>query len=213
MANKLPYMLSPGLIPKIFEKIHNARRPERFTQDFLETKLSHSGGSARAIIPLLKRLNFLGSDGVPTRLYDQLRNPETQAGAVAEGMRIAFKEIFDRNEYAYDLSREKLTNLIVEITGSAKDERTTQAVASTFLAMRDLADFEFDQSDNTHRDNGPEIATNGISSYNQRPVNSDEPDNVELRIGYTINLNLPETTDPDVFNAIFKSLKENLLKN
>ena len=38
-------------------------------------------------------------------------------------------------------------------------------------------------------------------------------DNVELKVGYTINLNLPETNDPEVFNAIFKALRENLLKN
>jgi hypothetical protein len=33
-----------------------------------------------------------------------------------------------------------------------------------------------------------------------------------LNLSYTINLNLPETSDVEVFNAIFKSLKENLLK-
>jgi len=102
MAAKLPYMVSTGLIPKIFEKIQNARRPERFTQDFLETKLGHGGGSARPIIPLLKRMGFLGSDGVPTSLYDQFRNTETQGFAVAEGMRNAFGELFDRNEYVYE---------------------------------------------------------------------------------------------------------------
>lgn len=60
MVGKLPYMLSVGLIPKIFEKIQNARRPDRFTQDFLETKLGHSGGSARAIIPLAKTTRIFG---------------------------------------------------------------------------------------------------------------------------------------------------------
>ena len=89
MAVKLPYMLSTSLIPKILEKIQNARRPDRFTQDFLETKLGHGGGSARPFIPLLKRMGFLGSDGVPTSLYDQFRNTETQANAVAEGMKNA----------------------------------------------------------------------------------------------------------------------------
>ena len=77
MIAKIPYMLSTGLIPRILEKIQNARRPERFTQDFLETKLGHSGGSARPIIALLKRMGFLGSDGVPTSLYGQFRNTET----------------------------------------------------------------------------------------------------------------------------------------
>lgn len=35
---------------------------------------------------------------------------------------------------------------------------------------------------------------------------------VGLRLRYTINLNLPATTDVAVFNAIFKSLKEHLLE-
>lgn len=34
-----------------------------------------------------------------------------------------------------------------------------------------------------------------------------------LNLGYTINLNLPATSDPAVFNAIFKSLKEHLLRD
>jgi hypothetical protein len=33
-----------------------------------------------------------------------------------------------------------------------------------------------------------------------------------FNLSYTINLNLPETADVEVFNAIFKSLKEHLLK-
>jgi hypothetical protein len=33
-----------------------------------------------------------------------------------------------------------------------------------------------------------------------------------LSLGYTINLNLPATSDIAVFNAIFKSLREHLLR-
>jgi hypothetical protein len=33
-----------------------------------------------------------------------------------------------------------------------------------------------------------------------------------LNLSYTINLNLPETSDVEVFNAIFRSLKDNLLR-
>ena len=35
---------------------------------------------------------------------------------------------------------------------------------------------------------------------------------VEMNLSYTINLNLPATSDISVFNAIFRSLKEHLLK-
>lgn len=44
--------------------------------------------------------------------------------------------------------------------------------------------------------------------------NSNSQDGAETRLGlsYTINLNLPATSDIAVFDAIFKSLKENVLK-
>lgn len=34
----------------------------------------------------------------------------------------------------------------------------------------------------------------------------------DLNLSYTINLVLPKTDDPAVFNAIFKSLRDNLLR-
>ena len=214
MAAKLPYMLSTGLVPKILGKIQEARRPERFTQDFLETKLGHRGGSARAVIPLLKRMGFLGSDGIPTPLYDQFRNPATQGHAVAKGMKQAFVEIFERNEYAYELSRERLTGLIVEITGSEKSDRNTQATVGTFLALSELADFE-GQVPEPPVHTSPNAVTATDQDLTDEKILPARPaaDNVGLHVGYTINLNLPETNDPDVFNAIFKALRENLLRN
>lgn len=207
-------MVSVGLIPKIFEKIQNARRPERFTQDFLETKLGHSGGSSRAIIPLLKRMGFLGSDGVPTGLYDQFRNSETQAYAVAQGMRNAFNELFERNEYVYEMSRDKLTGLVLEVTGAAKDDRTTQAIVGTFMALKEFADFEADVDAKAQDEEKKQPAeSRSTEIQRERRVDLPNAEGVELRVGYTINLNLPETSDPDVFNAIFRSLRENLLKN
>ena len=44
------------------------------------------------------------------------------------------------------------------------------------------------------------------------PPRSDQTHRLGLNLAYTINLNLPATSDIAVFNAIFKSLKENLLK-
>ena len=217
MIAKLPYMTSTGLIPKILEKIQEARRPDRFTQDFLGTKLGHSGGSARPIIPLLKRMTFLGSDGVPTPLYNQFRNTETQGVAVAEGMRNAFSELFDRNEYVYDLSRDKLVGLIIEITGGKKEDKRTQAIVATFLALKGLADFDAEAPEKRLVESEPEASASMPVSFNDRtalPVNNaDNTEKIELKVGYTINLNLPETNDPEVFNAIFKALRDNLLRN
>ena len=218
MAAKIPYMTSPGLVTKILNKIQEARKPDRFTQDFLETKLGFSGGSARPIIPLLKRMNFLNSDGTPTQLYDRFRNVTTQGPAVADGMRNAYAELFDRNRYAGDLSKEKLKALIVEVTGAAHDDRTVEASLSTFLKLKELADFDAaeDAPDEDHAAamNSP-LAVNGAAQepiYNRPQALNEQTEDVGLNLSYTINLVLPETTNPEVFSTIFKSLKDNLLK-
>lgn len=55
MAQNLPYSTSVGTLEKMLDKIKSASTPERFTQDFVSTKLAMKGGTARAQIPLLKK--------------------------------------------------------------------------------------------------------------------------------------------------------------
>lgn len=212
MQVKLPYLTTPGVIPRIFAKIPEARRPERFTQDFLETKLGFSGGSARAIIPLLKRMEFISGDGTPTRLYDQFRNPTTQRVAQAKGIRNAYSEIFDRNRYAADLSRDKLSSLVFEMTGLEKDSSVAKLVVSTFWTLKEGADFESDLEAQPTEEPPvtSEEAFTPTTTGGSSPMA--EAGGVKLNIGYNINLNLPESTNPEVFNAIFKAIKEHLLK-
>jgi Family of unknown function (DUF5343) len=57
-------MNATGLVTKIFDKIISASQTERFTQDFLKTKLGYDSGSSRPFIPLLKRLGLHSTDVV-----------------------------------------------------------------------------------------------------------------------------------------------------
>ena len=213
MSKSLPYMSSYGLVPKILHKIEEAKTPERFTQDFLETKLGHSGGAARAMIPLLKRIGLLSDGGEPTELYIKFKNPDTQGAAMATALRQGYKELFDRNEYANELSREKLKNLVIEVTGLEHDNSVVRCILSTFEALKEFADFEADP-----REKKPEQGTSVHAAPPQVNIQSEERatpprgSDVGLNLSYTINLNLPETDDIRVFDAIFKSLKENLLE-
>jgi hypothetical protein len=219
-------MVTPGVIPKVLTKIREARRADRFTQDYLETMLGIRGGNARAVIPLLKRMNFLNSDGTPTTLYDRYRNDDMRALALAEGIRKAYDEVFSRNQFAFNLPRDKFASLVTEMTGVAKDSQVAKAVVGTFFTLKDGADFEAKLNE-TSEPNAAEMPDPSAAQPPAPPVQppahpSAQPqfqtpppqqDGVEFRVGYTINLNLPETTNPDVFNAIFKSLKEHLLRN
>ena len=77
--SKVPYVNAYGNISRALDRIQTAATPPRFTQDFLETKLGLSGGSARPLIPFLKRMGFLNTDGTPTDLYRQFRIRQKQA--------------------------------------------------------------------------------------------------------------------------------------
>ncbi|MDN3274756.1 DUF5343 domain-containing protein [Frankia sp. RB7] len=209
MDNKLPYLHVPGSLPKILTKITEVRRPDRFTQDYLETIIGFRGGNYRAIIPLLKRMEFLNGDGSPTTLFDQYRNDDTRAIALATGVRNAFSAIFDRNQFAYALPRDTLASLVTEISGLPKSNSVAKLIVSTFWTLKDGANFE-------SKDEREVVVVEKKTSDHDSPPPPPPPrtdDEVQFRVGYTINLNLPETTNPEVFNAIFKALKEHLLRN
>jgi len=214
-APALPYVLAPGRIPSLLEKNQQAQTPPRFTLDFLDTKLGMKGGSATPLIPLLKRIGLLENDGLPTELYRKYRNPDTAGAALARGLRKGYSELFSRNGYAHELTRDKLTNLVVEITGKEKEDRVVSAIVATFWTLKELANFDGAVEDEELRSTSEENLKPAATPENQKlalpPVRT-PGDGVGLNLSYTINLNLPATDDINVFNAIFKSLKENMLK-
>jgi hypothetical protein len=203
-----PFMNAHGLVTKIFDKIIEASQPERFTIDYLSNKLGFTSGSARPVIALLKRLGFIGSDGTPTVLYARFRNPENRGAAMAEGLRNAFKELYDRSEYVHDLTKDKLKNLVVELSGLKVSDPTVNAIVGTFSNLRAYADFAHMPA----IDDGKKVTVLNKTDDLPPPPPPPAQNGLGLNLSYTINLNLPETTDVEVFNAIFRSLKENLLK-
>jgi hypothetical protein len=206
-----PFINAYGLVTKILDKIIEASQPERFTVDFLKTKLGYDSGSSRPIIPLLKKLNFIGSDGAPTQLYSKFRNPEERGNAMATAMRTAYKEVFDRNEYAQDLTKEKFKNLIVEMTGLQANDPSVGAIVNTWFNLKAYAKFD-GEAKPADGDKGSVTIIKNDENPPPLPPPPPTQNPTGLNLSYTINLNLPETSDVEVFNAIFRSLKENLLK-
>jgi hypothetical protein len=82
-----PFMNGYGTAGKILAKIKEAQTPDRFTLDFLSTKLGFPGGTAKPFISLAKRIGFLETDGRPTDLYKGFRNPSQSKAAMAAAIK------------------------------------------------------------------------------------------------------------------------------
>jgi hypothetical protein len=206
MPETLPYVSTPGTIDNAFQRIKEAATPPRFTNDFVNTVLQIKGGTGAAIPPFLKRIGFLNSDGTPTGLYERLRNPSTSGAAVAEAIRIGYKSLYRTNEYAHKLNDTDLKGLILQVTGLEKDNRVAQLIFGTLKKLKSHAAFDVE----------PEPEPPTVGGEDRTPAPPAFPITAAasargVNLSYTINLNLPATTNIEVFNAIFKSLREHLL--
>lgn len=207
----LRHIPASGTLKRALERLIGPSRPDKFNADFMENVLNLSGGAARATIPIMKRMGFLTSDGVPTDLYAKFRTEGGRPVAALAALRNGFPEIFKRSEYAHTVDDNKLRDIILEITGLKSSDPVALAIKSTFNVVKSFipagADLSGSDDDATAQDHGATGSQNGQSELDEsmgRGKNS-------VGLVYNINIVLPETSDLKVLNAIFRSVRENLL--
>lgn len=207
IKGNLPYSVYPNSIKKALEGIISAERPDKFSSDFMSTVLKITGGSGRPVGPLLKKMQFISSDGTPTDLYSKFKSESARGQAALDGLRNAYGEMFRRNEFVHRAEQNAVKDLIVEITGLNKSDNIVRLIAQTFEIIRGFAD----KSGNPSTDK----ATVGSNDFVEEDGAGGRRRGLEsglLGLSYHINVVLPETENIAVFNAIFRSLRENLLK-
>ncbi|WP_195949863.1 DUF5343 domain-containing protein [Ciceribacter sp. T2.26MG-112.2] len=161
----------------------------------------------RAYIPLLKALGFLSPDGKPTSRYHAYRDHSRSSKVMAEALRDAYADIFLIKETPSNSDR-------AAIVGKFKSYHNTTdnvagLMAKTFLALCDMADFK--DGGVAKKDSGPAQIANipeGMPSGSHRAEHKSTPG-----LHYNIQIHLPATKDVEVYNAIFKSLREHLYDN
>lgn len=194
-------------LSEFFNKIRDAQAPEKFTQQLLKD-WGYKSNNHRAFIPLLKALGFLTADGSPTQRYHDYRNHSVSLSIMASALKDAYSDIF--------LIKEKPTQsdklLIEGKFKSFHNVSTTVAnlMTKTFYSLLELADL----NNNINNSEGFENYETPIDSKYEL-LNTKElkiKDNENLGLHYNIQIHLPATKDLEVYNAIFKSLKEHLIE-
>jgi hypothetical protein len=208
LAN-LPYVTSPGNIDRALTAIKQAAVPERVSKDFVKTILKIPGGSGDQMTTFLKKVGLANSDGTPSELYKKFRNPSQSGAAIAAAIRNAYSSLYIRNEFMHELADEALLGLLVEETGQPHDSNPVKMIFASLKHLKAFADFRLPLDDRA-------VPRTPVSEMIDEPEPRRgevvQPQSLGLNLGYTINLNLPATSDPEVFDAIFKSLKQHLLR-
>lgn len=203
----LPYVTATGNVEKALIAIRAAATPANVTQDFVKTILKIPGGSGNQMSAFLRKIGFVKADGSPSDIYTRFRNDMSMGAAAADALRTGYAPLFTRNEYWYALEDVKLKGLIIEETGEQANSALVVYILGSIKGIKKFASFDKNRTDSA---NGG-IKELALASAPPPASPTAQPQSIGLNLGYTINLNLPATTDIAVFNAIFKSLKENLL--
>lgn len=203
-----PYMVSNNKISMIFDKIYTAAVPNKFTNEFLK-KMGFASSNDRAFTNLLKKLNFVSSDGTPTVIYSDLKDKNIAKTTIANQVRELYSELFTINTNINNASDDEIKGAIARVTG--KEEKDVKRIFATFKTLCDYADFSTNNSSNKsdYKEN-IEIANQNASL--EESVFNNKHDEIKANFHYNIQIHLPATTDISVYNAIFKSIKENLFK-
>lgn len=205
-------MVSQKNIEPIFEKIKSGTPPSKFTTSHLKS-IGFTSSNDRGIIPLLKDLDFLSSDGTPTKRYFKFRDESQSQKVLGEALLDAYEDAFHVAENPNSADRKALEGKFKTEHGSS--DNTASLQAATFLKLLSLADLDAARQTTPPEHSAPsepaELDQGDHTPTPKAPI----PQKLHLTSGlhYNIQIHLPATKEVEVYNAIFKSLKENLIND
>ncbi len=194
------------------QKIIEGTAPEKFSQAHLKG-IGFKSSNDMGIIPVLKDLGFLTGDGSPTQRYHDYRDKSRSREVMAEALHEAYEEVFHVNENPTEADRASIEGKFKSFHNAS--DRVAKEQAKTFFALLDLADL-----DAARRNGAPTGDENqGTEDRGESPDKEAKADTSQVQmpafggLRYNIEIHLPPTKDIEVYNAIFKSLKEHLIED
>lgn len=207
MALSNAYTEAYGKIGEFFAQIRDGQAPPQFTHQFLND-LGFKSNKQRAYIPILKALGFLSPEGKPTQRYKDYRDHSKSKSIMGEAIKEAYSDIFLIKEIPTSADHSTVEGKFKSYHNCS--DNVAINMRRTFFALLDLADLSSKAA-------APEVPS--IESENPPQENSTSngaglgsalPNIQAPGLHYNIQVHLPATKDIEVYNAIFKSLKEHL---
>ena len=206
MALAKSYLTSVKNLAGILDAIKSAQAPDTFTIRFLES-LEFTSSSDRLVISVLKALGYLDGAAKPTDRYFRFLDQTQSEIVLAEGIREAYADLFQVDKNAQNFSKVKVVNKFKTLTQGQYSDSVLAKMGMTFVGLCKLADFKSKPA--------IEMPAKPKGEEGKKEEESPPPQpkgNLSLGgLHYNIQIILPESRDPKVYDALFRSLREHLL--
>lgn len=216
-----PYSTSTGTIQKILSKIQNVGQPSKVDKNWLSS-IGFTKTSEQRIIAILKFIGFAEKDGTPTELWTKFRSNKTGRQVLGAAIKQGYSELYQIYPNAHELDKEELGHFFA--TNTTAGSLALSHTVNTFRKLVDFADFNEDgtipQPLQKEVVKKPSATQKDKTNSTKEEETKDFTDKLtrqfkEGKNGLTVNLNIqltvPETTDEQVYDKFFESLKKHLL--
>jgi hypothetical protein len=222
VPEEYPYVTSASRLQEFLERLGETGIPQKINQKWLES-LGYKSKNDRRFLGVLRFLGLIDSSGTPTEAYrSTLRRGAQGRAEFAKLIRESYADLFATYPDAHRKDNEALQNFFTAHTDVGS--KAVQLMASTFKTICTFSDFEGEVGTDA---NGLVAAdySNGSAEVTSTPIPSKVPnisnssttntlDSVAqpLVINVNIQLEIPTTSDGQVYDSLFKSMAKHILR-
>lgn len=209
-----PYTQNPGNLIAVVEKITGNGVPDKFTQKELGV-WGYTSSNDRRIIGVLRYIRFLDDKSAPTDLWKKAR--VDAKGAVAEGVRAGYADLYKTFPNAEKRDNEALTNYFKGNTNVG--DAAIKRMVSTFKALAEFGNFSASHEPATAAvgpvaaaSAGAKPAPPGHSPAVGAPVFSSTQVGIGGSPSVNLNIELQLPADPtgDIYDKFFAAMRKHL---
>lgn len=194
-------------LEEFFKRIRDAQAPDKLILQILKD-WGFKSNNHRPFIPLLKSLGFLSGDGTPTQRYQEYRNHSKSKEIMGEALKEAYSDIFLIKANPTESDRGLIQGKFKSYHNVS--DNVAKLHANTFYALLALADLDHKSKKESDKHTPPLTTNEPKQIVTAGGLESELPPS-KVGLHYNIQIHLPATKDVEVYNAIFKSLKEHLI--
>lgn len=221
-----PYCANVASLRRFLGILQHDAVPRRVGPQYMKG-LGFQGSDARSIISTLKAIGFLNVAGVPSERWRLFRDKSASAHILAQALHETYSEVFE----AYPDAHTKNSQVLFSFFGGQTDvaKSTLVYMVRTFRALCALADLEpgdgrvpvaaasgqrtassesmQGEASQPRGDGLPQAAVSPESVQATRAKLGGHP----VTLSITVQLQLPVSDDPKVYEALFAALRRELL--